>query len=187
MNPALTTATLVVRHQVHPQHEQRYETWLHQTIEAASQFPGHLGVGVGRERHGDALQFTSVLRFDEMQHLQEWLASSARQWLVSQAQGWLQDGDNTEVRLGKDFWFAPRPAEQAPPRWKQVVVSFLVILPLSLLVPALWQPVFSVAPWLAGYLISNLLITLSIVVLVVYLFMPLATRMLDPWLTADPA
>jgi len=40
---------------------------------------------------------------------------------------------------------------------------------------------------LAGYLISNLLITLSIVVLVVYLFMPLATRMLDPWLTADPA
>ncbi|SCZ48737.1 hypothetical protein [Pseudomonas oryzihabitans] len=39
MNPSSATAILVVRHQVHPQHEQRYETWLYRSIEPASQFP----------------------------------------------------------------------------------------------------------------------------------------------------
>ena len=54
---------------------------------------------------------------------------------------------------------------------------------LSLLVPLLWQPLFQLAPWLGGYVPSNLLITLSIVLLVVYLFMPLATRVFATWLS----
>jgi hypothetical protein len=35
-----------------------------------------------------------------------------------------------------------------------------------------------------SYLIGNVVITLSIVLLVVYLFMPWATRMFAPWLRA---
>ncbi|MOA70578.1 hypothetical protein D3C78_1995470 [compost metagenome] len=59
-----------------------------------------------------------------------------------------------------------------------------MILPLSLLVPLLWQPLFEVLPWLGGYLQSNVLITLSIVLLVVYFFMPTVTRWFSSWLTA---
>lgn len=63
-------------------------------------------------------------------------------------------------------------------------MTFLVILPLSLVVPLLWQPAFARLPWLGSYLGSNLVITASIVLLVVYLFMPRATRLFAGWLNA---
>lgn len=69
-----------------------------------------------------------------------------------------------------------------PPRWKQACVTFLVILPLALLMPLLWQPLFRLWPWLGGYVASNVVITASIVLLVVYLFMPPVTRFFAGWL-----
>lgn len=177
------TVTLVVRHQVSQQHEERYETWLRQIIDTAGRCSGHLGVDVVRERQAGFVHFTCVLRFDQLQHMQSWLDSEVRKQLVTEVQPLLRAGDNTEVLLGKDFWFVPGNAQQPPPRWKQAVVTFLVIMPLSMLVPALWQPVFGLVPWLAGHLLSKLLITLSIVLLVVYLFMPMATRAFADWLT----
>ncbi|WJN60757.1 hypothetical protein OH686_18585 [Pseudomonas sp. SO81] len=56
---------------------------------------------------------------------------------------------------------------------------------MSLLVPLLWQPLFHRIPWLGGYSPSNIIITLSIVQLVVYLFMPMATRAFRGWLKAQ--
>lgn len=176
------TVTLVVRHQIHQQHEQRYEAWLHQTIDTAGHSPGHLAVDVVRERKADFVNFTCVLRFDQLQHMQAWLDSAARKQLVAEVQQLLNAGDNTEILLGKDFWFVPSNTQQPPPLWKQAAISFLVILPLSMLIPILWQPLFRLVPWLAGYLMSNLLITLSIVLLVVYLFMPMAMRAFATWL-----
>lgn len=179
------TVTLVVRHQVQQQNEQRYETWLRQIIDIASSCAGHLGVDVARERQGDLVHFTCVLRFDQLQHMQSWLDSDARRQLLAQVQPLLHAGDDTELLPGKDFWFVPQDAVQQPPRWKQAAVTFLVILPLSLLVPLLWQPLFQRVPRLGGYLPSNVLITLSIVLLVVYLFMPMATRAFDAWLMPE--
>lgn len=180
------TVTLVVRHQVRQHHEQHYETWLRQIIDTASRCPGHLGVDVVRGRQSGFVNFTCVLRFDQLQHMQSWLDSEARTQLVAEVQPLLRAGDNTEILLGKDFWFRPDNAQQPPPRWKQACVTFLVILPLSLLVPLLWQPLFQRIPWLGGYVPSNLLITLSIVLLVVYLFMPMATRLFAAWLNTTP-
>lgn len=180
------TVTLVVRHQVRQHHEQHYETWLRQIIDTASRCPGHLGVDVVRGRQAGFVNFTCVLRFDQLQHMQSWLDSEARTQLVAEVQPLLRAGDNTEILLGKDFWFRPDNAQQPPPLWKQACVTFLVILPLSLLVPLLWQPLFQRIPWLGGYVPSNLLITLSIVLLVVYLFMPMATRLFAAWLNTTP-
>ncbi|KAB0488778.1 hypothetical protein SAMN04490202_0047 [Pseudomonas reinekei] len=180
------TVTLVVRHQVSQQHEALYETWLRQIIETAGRCNGHLGVDVVRERQAGFVNFTSVLRFDQLQHMKSWIDSEIRKQLVTKVQPLLHAGDNTEVLLGKDFWFVPGNAQEPPPRWKQAVVTFLVIMPLSILVPLLWQPVFGLVPWLTGHLMSTLLITLSIVLLVVYLFMPIATRVFAAWLAPEP-
>ena len=60
----------------------------------------------------------------------------------------------------------------------------LVILPLTFLVPLLWKPLFAWWPWLGGYVQANVLITLSIVLLVVYVFMPRVTRLFSQWLQA---
>lgn len=175
--------TLVVRHRVKPEHEQAYEAWLRRIIDTASRYVGHMGVDVIRSRHDGMPTFTCVLRFSCTLHLQSWLDSTDRQELIAEVRALLADGDQIEVSKAHQFWFVPAAEDAQPPRWKQACVTFLVILPLSLLVPLLWQPVFAQVPALAGYLASNTLITLSIVLLVVYLFMPLATRVFSRWLT----
>ena len=98
----------------------------------------------------------------------------------------LADGDQTEVNPHNEFWFTPASEASAPqpPRWKQACVTFLVICPLTLLIPLLWGPVFALSPLLANYVVSTALVTVTIVLLVCYVMMPAATRLFAPWLNA---
>ncbi|MFW0754896.1 antibiotic biosynthesis monooxygenase [Pseudomonas sp. H11T01] len=175
--------TLLVRHRVKQGRDEEYEAWLRRTIAIARGYPGHLGIDVMRGQNGGLALFTSVLRFASTAQLQHWLDSEDRQQLVSEAQPLLADGDQIEVNADREFWFTPVDEGQGPPpRWKQACITFLVILPLSFLVPMLWKPLFAWQPWLGGYVQSNVLITLSIVLLVVYVFMPRVTRLFSKWL-----
>lgn len=177
--------TLVIKHRVKAGQEAGYEQWLRRIVMVASRHPGHLGVDVIRSTAGGLQLFTCVLRYHSTQAMQDWLDSDERRLLVAEAAPMLADGDQTEVNPHNEFWFTPGSDERAqPPRWKQACVSFLVILPLTLLVPLFWGPVFKLSPWLAGYVVSTALVTITIVLLVVYLLMPAATRMLAPWLNA---
>ncbi|MCJ0973610.1 antibiotic biosynthesis monooxygenase [Pseudomonas sp. PS1] len=176
------TVTLVVRHRVRRGQEQAYEEWLRRIVAIASQCAGHLGADVIRSTRDGLPLFTCVLRFSCPERLRTWLDSAQRRQLIEEAEPLLADGDQTEISTLNEFWFVPADGEQRPPRWKQACVTFLVILPLSLLVPQLWQPLFAWQPILGTFLLSNALITLSIVLLVVYLFMPLATRLFAGWL-----
>ncbi|MDF3935751.1 antibiotic biosynthesis monooxygenase [Pseudomonas citronellolis] len=172
---------MIIRHRARRDGVAAYEAILRELTHAASEFPGHQGVDVLRQ--GD--HFTSVLRFASASQLQDWLDSAQRRELIERAEPLLLDGDNRELHNAHEFWFNPAEGGQAqPPRWKQVIVTFAVILPLAMLVPQLWKPLFRALPWLGGYLPSNLLITLTIVVLVVYLFMPRVTRWCARWLNA---
>ncbi|MGV6477143.1 antibiotic biosynthesis monooxygenase [Azotobacter vinelandii] len=175
--------TLLIRHRVREGREREYEGWLRRTVDVAKGYPGHLGVDVLREQDGDRRRFTCVLRFASTGQLQAWLESADRRRLIEEVAPLLTDGDRLELSPGREFWFTPGDVNP-PPRWKQACVSFLAILPLSLLVPLLWQPLFEALPWLGGYLPSNVLITLGIVLLVVYLFMPAVTRWFSAWLNA---
>ncbi|QIB53282.1 antibiotic biosynthesis monooxygenase [Pseudomonas sp. OIL-1] len=177
--------TLVVRHCVRPEQLTAYEAWLRRTIGVADKFEGHLGVNVVRTRETGLTRFTIVLRFSGPQKLHAWLESYERKQLIHEASPLLVDGDQTEVSAVKDFWFTPAASHTQPPRWKQVCVTFLVILPLSLLVPLAWRPVFANIPWLGGYLASGIVITATIVLLVVYVFMPMATGWFADWLQGD--
>lgn len=176
------TVTLVVRHRVRRGQEQAYENWLRHIVAVASQSAGHLGVDVVRGSSGGLPLFTCVLRFSCSENLRGWLESAERRQLIEEAKPLLADGDVTEISTLNDFWFVPAGDERQPPRWKQACLTFVVILPLSLLIPQLWQPLFARQPALGAYLPSNTLITLSIVLLVVYLFMPMATRLFASWL-----
>ena len=175
-------ATLVVRHRIKAGHERQYEAWLRRIIDTASRYAGHMGIDVFRS-HSDGLPlFTCVLHFSCKQHLQGWLDSSDRQALIAEVKPLLADGDQIEVSSAREFWFVPASEHQPPPRWKQACVTFLVIMPLSLIVPQLWQLIFKHITWLGSYPVGDVVITLSIVLLVVYFFMPMMTRWLAGWL-----
>ncbi|GFM63630.1 antibiotic biosynthesis monooxygenase [Pseudomonas cichorii] len=177
--------TLVIKHRIKAGQEPAYEAWLRRIVTIAGGYPGHLGVDVIRSKSGGLHLFTCVLRFHSTEAMQSWLESDERKQLVQEAAPMLADGDQTQVNPHNEFWFNPVADEAGPPpRWKQASVTFLVILPLSLLIPLLWKPVFALSPWLSGYLVSNALVTVTIVLLVVYLLMPAATRLFASWLKA---
>lgn len=174
--------TLLIRHRVRQGQLDPYESWLRRIVQAAQGYPGHLGVDVMRGKEGEQALFTSVLRFAGAERLQHWLGSDERKRLIEEVGPLLASDEDLVLHPDREFWFTPEQATNPPPRWKQACVTFAVILPLSLLVPLLWQPLFTALPWLGGHLPSNTLITLTIVLLVVYLFMPRVTRWLAPWL-----
>lgn len=175
------TVTLIIRHRVASGQVPAYESWLRRITRVASDYPGHLGVDVLRN---DAL-FTSVLRFASAGQLQAWLDSAERGALIAEVTPLLAEEESKELHDGHEFWFVPeQQAATPPPRWKQACITFVVIQPLTLLMPLLWQPLFSRLPWLGGYVPSNVLITLSIVLSVVYLFMPRVTAWFAGWLSA---
>jgi antibiotic biosynthesis monooxygenase (ABM) superfamily enzyme len=178
--------TLVIKHRIKAGRETDYEAWLRRIVSIAGGYPGHLGVDVIRSK-ADGLQlFTCVLRFHSTDAMQHWLDSSERRQLVEEARPMLADGDHTEVNPHNEFWFTPasEASPSPPPRWKQACVTFLVICPLTLLIPLLWRPIFALYPLLANYVLSTALVTVTIVLLVVYLLMPAATRLFAPWLNA---
>ena len=178
--------TLVIKHRIKAGQEADYETWLRRIVSIASGYPGHLGVDVIRSKSGGLHLFTCVLRFHSTEAMQSWLDSQERRQLVEQARPMLADGDQTEVNPHNEFWFTPGPDASAaqPPRWKQACVTFLVICPLTLLIPLIWGPIFALSPLLANYVVSTALVTITIVLLVCYLMMPAATRLFAPWLNA---
>lgn len=176
--------TLVIKHRVKAGFEVAYEAWLRNIVSIAGQQDGHLGVDVMRGKNAGLDLYTCVLRFCSTEAMQRWLDSPQRQALVNEATPMLADGDQTEVNPVNEFWFAPAEAgSPPPPRWKQAVVTLLVILPHTLLVPLLWGPLLHLHAFLSNYVVATFLITLTIVVSVVYLFMPLATRLFAPWLS----
>ena len=177
--------TLIVKHRVKAGFEAAYEAWLRNIVSVAGRTEGHLGVDVIRGKNGGLDMFTCVLRFCSTEAMQRWLDSPQRQALVDEAAPMLADGDQTEVNPVNEFWFSPlADAGSPPPRWKQSVVTLLVILPHTLLVPLLWGPLLQLNAFLSNYVVATFLITLTIVLSVVYVFMPLATRLFAPWLEA---
>ena len=177
--------TLIVKHRVKAGFEAAYEAWLRNIVSVAGRTEGHLGVDVIRGKNGGLDMFTCVLRFCSTEAMQRWLDSPQRQALVDEAAPMLADGDQTEVNPVNEFWFSPlAEAGSPPPRWKQAVVTLLVILPHTLLVPLLWGPLLQLNAFLSNYVVATFLITLTIVLSVVYVFMPLATRLFAPWLEA---
>ncbi|WP_416363797.1 antibiotic biosynthesis monooxygenase [Pseudomonas sp. NFX183] len=175
--------TLVVKHLIKPGREADYEAWLRRIVRIAGERPGHLGVDVVRSKQNRLALFTCVLRYRSTDDLERWLGSPERQALINEATPMLADGDNTEIGAVNEFWFAPLADSAAkPPRWKQAVVTLFVILPLTLLIPIIWAPVLRLHPFLSNYVVATFLVTLTIVLLVVYLLMPAATRLFAPWL-----
>lgn len=178
--------TLVVKHLIRQGQEANYEAWLRRIVRIAGGRPGHLGVDVVRSKQGKLALFTCVLRYRSTTDLETWLDSPDRKTLIAEAAPMLADGDNTEIGAVNEFWFSPLADSAAkPPRWKQAVVSLFVILPQTLLLPFIWGPILRLHPFLSNYVVSTFLVTLTIVLLVVYLLMPAATRLFAPWLEAS--
>ncbi|MFJ3449855.1 antibiotic biosynthesis monooxygenase [Pseudomonas sichuanensis] len=153
--------------------------WLHEGEQLATDFPGYLGSGIlAPPAEGDDFQI--IFRFTNEQTMHAWEHSASRRT-------WLQRGDGLFERpkerrvSGIDDWFGTNMV-QKPPRWKQATAIWLAFFPVSLLFNLLF------GHWLAplNLLPRVLLSTLALTPLMVYLFIPLSTRLLAGWLNPAP-
>jgi antibiotic biosynthesis monooxygenase (ABM) superfamily enzyme len=83
----------VIRHTVASGKELAYETWLREIVPIAVTASGHRGVNIIRPQAASRT-YTTVLRFDGIEHLEQWLASEVRQRLIEKVQQLLEDGDH---------------------------------------------------------------------------------------------
>lgn len=169
-----------------PAHAVEMTAWIRSGLTLAESFPGFLGGGWVRPRHG-ADEWHMLCRFSSPATLARWEASPERRWWLGSAQG-LAQVTRTERRTGIEGWFdtpldsateVPAvPPPPRPPRWKQAVTIWLVFFPLNLL-----------ATVTLGALLADLhvvlrvaALTLALTPLMTYLLLPWVTRRLEWWL-----
>jgi antibiotic biosynthesis monooxygenase (ABM) superfamily enzyme len=168
----------VIRHEVRPGSEARYESWIDEVVPVAKAFPGHEGVTVVRPPDGSRT-YTTVVRFDALEHLQAWLHSPARQQLLDAIEPHLSRADVPEIRTGLEFWLTPPDrARRAPRPWKQFLLVLSVIFPLSLAVPQALAPLTVRLP----DALAGLAVAAVIVGLLTWGIMPRYTRLVARWL-----
>ncbi|NQD92613.1 antibiotic biosynthesis monooxygenase [Pseudomonas sp. CrR25] len=148
--------------------------WLHEGEQLATDFTGYLGSGVLAPPPNDD-EFQIIFRFADEQALAAWEHSASRRsWLERGAGLFAQPHE--QRALGLDAWFGT--VHRQPPRWKQSIAIWLAFFPVSLGFNLLFGSSLADFSLVTRVLLS----TLALTPLMTYLFIPLATRLLAPWL-----
>ncbi|MBD9484960.1 antibiotic biosynthesis monooxygenase [Pseudomonas sp. PDM14] len=168
--------TFMVARRVPRERFDEFRSWLHEGELLAADYPGYLGSGVLAPPPDDD-EFQIVFRFADEATLTTWVHSEARGAWLQRGSGLFSEPQELHVR-GLDAWFGSTP--QKPPRWKQSVAIWLAFFPVSLGFNLLFGGWLGELPLALRILLS----TLALTPLMTYWFIPLSTRLLEPWLQA---
>jgi len=177
------SVALIITHTIKAGEEKRYEAWLTDVLSAVSSFPGYLGREIFRPAQG-MKTYTIIVRFDTNNNLNAWVESDERTSFVGRVSDLLEKGDVHEIRTGIDFWFTPEGVKPPKP-WKQFLLTLSAVYSLSLIIPRLFSPLFSVAPIMGQPYIRGLLIAATLTALLTFVVMPRYTRLMKRWLFDD--
>ena len=166
--------TVAVTRHVDPSQARDMLVWVQSGARLAQRFEGFLGSGWVRPS-SDSAEWHMLYRFADADALARWEASTERASWLDEARDHVE-ATRVERRTGIEGWFDEPQAEDeptppAPPRWKQMVVIFLVFFPLSLS-----------ANWTSGQLIGDWPLPLRVLVSVIAMT-PLMTYVFLPWIT----
>ncbi|WP_340677584.1 antibiotic biosynthesis monooxygenase [Paraglaciecola sp.] len=179
--------SIIIRHKVSPKNQGAYESWLKLIIPASAKFPGHQGVHILRP-HAGGHEFEISVRFASEKEAHDWLNSAQRKTLLEQSKPLFHEQEITEIYNGIDFWFTQRSAAQKiATRWKQWLITTVVIWPLTMLVPLLLQPVFNNLPFSINAILHQGVVVAIVVALVVYVIMPRLVKLVASWLFKSEA
>jgi len=173
--------TAIIVHRIRPGTEPRYDAWLNDIREASRRFPGYLSTDIIRPVPGHQ-QHSIILRFQNFEALSDWMESDVRRSFLKRIEPILEDVDRYEIRTGIDFLFDPPGRAKHPVRWKQFLITWSAIFPLTILVPWLLKPLFDNVPLLGSPLPSKAVGAGCIVFLMVYVLMPPYTQAVSKWL-----
>ena len=173
--------TVVISNRIAGDRVEAFLDWRRQMAAAESRYPGFRGSEVFRPIEGLQDEWTTIYRFDTVEHLNAWLISPERRRML--AEGGF--GDFTLRTVDQSFgnWFAFDGPEAAPPsNFKTSIAVWLGLYPTVVLLTLVTAPL-DMPFWLAmltGNLLSSFVMS--------YLTMPYyGTRILRWWLNPAPS
>jgi hypothetical protein len=182
--PEALPVTVSITRSVHRDRIPEATRWVQEGVNLANRYPGFLGSGWVRS-HGSSDEWHMLYRFSDHDLLERWEASDERSEWLARGQDLVVES-RVEKRTGIEGWFdsAEKGAPAvAPPRWKQATSIWVGFFPVNLLfniVASLVFPAWGHLPILPKVLATTLILT----PIMAYWVLPLATRILRPWLNA---
>lgn len=176
-NNSAESVTAIVTRRVLPGRKDAYLEWVKQVDQVATTFPGHQGT-TGKIA-GEADECHVVFRFDTIENLKAWECSDERRQWLSQLGDIVDEGESRIERLtGLEFLFR----DQLHPRaWKMALVLTSAIFLLILVFGPVFSALATAVPGLPSWLWTLLQVSFQ-VLLLTYLIMPWAMRLLAGWL-----
>jgi antibiotic biosynthesis monooxygenase (ABM) superfamily enzyme len=175
-------ASVVISHHILDGKQQEYEQWLNEIVPLTRHSKGFIDWQMIRPISGLTFVYTVIIRFDTIENLKNWIDSDDRKKLIEKAGPLFRKNDNYKIKSGLDFLFENENETKVPVRWKQFLVTWSAIYPLSLVVPLVLLPFLRVLKIPANHYSDGLLISASIVFLMVFIVMPNYTKLIRKWL-----
>jgi len=176
-------ATVVITHHVLDVKHQEYEDWLNEIGPICRSSVGNIDWQIVRPIPNLTYSYTVIIRFDTIENLKNWMESQDRKRLIEKIRPLLIKDDNYYIKSGLDFLFTPENDKaKMPVRWKQYLVTWSAIYPLSTVIPLILLPILRMLNIPKIRLIDSFFVSGIIVLLMVYLVMPYYTRWIKKWL-----
>jgi hypothetical protein len=167
--------TVIVERRVKPGSEAEYEALVDDVIHHLQGFAGYLGLDLIRPAQSGE-DYVVIFRFDSYPQLRAWEDSPTRHRWLEQIERLCVDEKIIHL-TGLEFLFA-RANQRPPVRWKQVLLTWIVLFPLSHVVAPLLNAALPGLPPLGHTMVNTLLL----LALMTYLIMPPVTRLAARWL-----
>lgn len=176
-------ATVVISHRIIPEKQQEYENWLTEIGPIAQKSLGHIDWQIIRPIKNLTFNYTVIIRFDTTENLKNWMESNQRKKLIEKVKPLFADNDTYYIKSGLDFLFsAENKSAKSPLRWKQYLVTWSAIYPLSVLIPVIVLPMLKNLNFPENRYLDSLFVSGTIVFIMVYLLMPTYTKLIKNWL-----
>ncbi|SMO44189.1 hypothetical protein SAMN06265171_101847 [Chryseobacterium rhizoplanae] len=176
-------ASVVITHHIQDGKQQEYEKWLDEIVPVTKHSEGFIDLQIVRPIPDLTFVYTVIIRFDTIKNLRSWMESDDRKKLIDRAHPLFTKNDNYQIKSGLDFLFnSENEGNKVPVRWKQFLVTWSAIYPLSILIPFVILPFLRVFSIPANHYSDGFIISGIIVFLMVFLVMPNYTRLIKKWL-----
>jgi len=176
-------ATVVITHHILEGKHGEYEDWLNEIGPICRSSVGHIDWQIIRPIPAMTYSYTVIIRFDAIENLKNWMESQDRKRLIEKIRPLLVKDDSYHVRSGIEFLFTPdNDKAKIPARWKQYLVTWSAIFPLSTTIPLILLPMLRMLNIPQIRVVDSFVVSGIIVLLMVYLVMPYYTKLIKRWL-----
>lgn len=176
-------ASVVITHHIAKGKENDYKRWLEEIRQVCQNSTGFVDWQIIRPIQGLTFVYTTIIRFTTTSDLKSWMESPDRKRLIDKAASLFTKDDNYIIRSGLDFLFTSDTDQpKVPVRWKQYLVTWSAIYPLSLIIPLIVLPILRFFHFPPNRYLDSIFISGVIVLLMIYVIMPRYTKLIKSWL-----